>query len=509
MAAIGLPLCVHGEVTDPEVDIFDREAVFIDRVLAPLRGAAARSSASCWSTSPPRTGVALRRGRRATSAATITVHHLILNRNHLLVGGIRPHYYCLPVVKRERHRAGAASRRRPAATRASSSAPTARRTRRRAKEAACGCAGVFTAPVALACLAQVFEEEGALDRLEALRQPERPGLLPAAAERGADHARARRRRRSAAPAAVETGAGPVVVFDPGLSAALARARLKGAPMFANGFPPDAEMARLTARMLLEIRAVHFRRDEPYKLTSGLASPVYIDCRKLISYPAVRAALMDFACAKLLRDAGFAPLRRGGGRRDRGHPLRRLDRRALGLPMLYVRKKPKGFGRDAQIEGAMAEGARVLLVEDLTTDGGSKLRFAEAIRAAGGEVRAHLRRLLLRHLPAAPRRRWPGTGCSCTISPPGATCWPRRARARISTPRRSTRSRPSSARRSTGRRRMAASPRWWGKAAGAARRGVEPDRHRPVVHQRHAAFPRRRRRWRRRPRAPRPAGAKCS
>jgi orotate phosphoribosyltransferase len=156
-------------------------------------------------------------------------------------------------------------------------------------------------------------------------------------------------------------------------------------MFANGFPPDAEMARLTARMLLEVRAVHFRRDEPYKLTSGLASPVYIDCRKLISYPLVRSALMDFACAKLLRDAGFARFDAVAGGETAGIPFAAWIAERMGLPMLYVRKKPKGFGRDARIEGAMAEGARVLLVEDLTTDGGSKLRFAEAIRDAGGEV----------------------------------------------------------------------------------------------------------------------------
>jgi len=156
-------------------------------------------------------------------------------------------------------------------------------------------------------------------------------------------------------------------------------------MFANSFPSDAEMARLTARMLLEIRAVHFRRDDPYRLTSGLASPVYIDCRKLISYPAVRGALMDFACAKLLRDAGFARFDAVAGGETAGIPFAAWIAERLALPMLYVRKKPKGFGRDAQIEGAMAEGARVLLVEDLATDGGSKLRFAEAVRAAGGEV----------------------------------------------------------------------------------------------------------------------------
>ena len=106
------------------------------------------------------------------------MHHLILNRNHLLVGGIRPHYYCLPVVKREKHRLAllrAATGGDPRFFLGTDSAPHAQG----AKEAACGCAGVFTAPVALACLAQVFEEEGALDRLEALREPARPGVLPA------------------------------------------------------------------------------------------------------------------------------------------------------------------------------------------------------------------------------------------------------------------------------------------------------------------------------------------
>jgi len=156
-------------------------------------------------------------------------------------------------------------------------------------------------------------------------------------------------------------------------------------MFANSFPADAEMARLTAAMLWEIEAVHFRRDEPYKFTSGLASPVYIDCRKLISYPRIRGALMDFACAKLLRDAGFEAFDAIAGGETAGIPFAAWIAERLALPMLYVRKKPKGFGRDAQIEGAMAEGARVLLVEDLATDGGSKIRFAEAVRAAGGTV----------------------------------------------------------------------------------------------------------------------------
>lgn len=148
---------------------------------------------------------------------------------------------------------------------------------------------------------------------------------------------------------------------------------------------DEEIARLTARMLWEIGAVHFRRDEPYIFTSGLASPVYIDCRKLISYPRIRSACMDFACAKLMRDAGFEQFDAVAGGETAGIPFAAWIAERLGLPMLYVRKKPKGFGRAAQIEGAMAEGARVLLVEDLATDGGSKVRFAQAVRAAGGEV----------------------------------------------------------------------------------------------------------------------------
>jgi orotate phosphoribosyltransferase len=156
-------------------------------------------------------------------------------------------------------------------------------------------------------------------------------------------------------------------------------------MFANTYPPDAEIARLTARMLLEIEAVHFRRDEPYRFTSGIASPVYIDCRKLISFPRIRSALMDFACAKLMRDAGFEAFDAVAGGETAGIPFAAFIAERLGLPMLYVRKKPKGFGRNAQIEGALPEGARVLLVEDLATDGGSKIRFAEAIRAAGAEI----------------------------------------------------------------------------------------------------------------------------
>ena len=108
------------------------------------------------------------------------------------------------------------------------------------------------------------------------------------------------------------------------------------------------MAELTAKMLLEIDAVHFRADQPYKLTSGLASPVYIDCRKLISYPRIRTALMDFAVSTLLRDAGFEAFDAIAGGETAGIPFAAWIAERMGLPMQYVRKKPKGFGRDAQI-----------------------------------------------------------------------------------------------------------------------------------------------------------------
>ncbi|MEM6622430.1 MAG: orotate phosphoribosyltransferase [Pseudomonadota bacterium] len=149
--------------------------------------------------------------------------------------------------------------------------------------------------------------------------------------------------------------------------------------------PDREAAgRDVARMLLEIEAVHFRIDPPYTFTSGLASPVYIDCRKLISYPRVRSACMDLACAMLMREAGFERFDAVAGGETAGIPFAAWIAERLQLPMLYVRKKPKGFGRDARIEGAVSEGQRVLLVEDLTTDGGSKVSFVGALREAGAE-----------------------------------------------------------------------------------------------------------------------------
>ncbi|WP_126975992.1 orotate phosphoribosyltransferase [Frigidibacter oleivorans] len=153
-------------------------------------------------------------------------------------------------------------------------------------------------------------------------------------------------------------------------------------MIPTSHPPKDEIARLTARMLLEIRAVHFNAAEPFTLASGLPSPTYIDCRKLISYPRIRATLMDFLAVTVLREAGFEAFDNIAGGETAGIPFAAMVAERLALPMTYVRKKPKGYGRNARIEGAMTEGQRVLLVEDLTTDGGSKLSFVDAIRETG-------------------------------------------------------------------------------------------------------------------------------
>ena len=211
MAAIGLPLCVHGEVTDPAVDIFDREAVFLDRVLDPLRRRTPGLRVVLEHVTTAE-GLAYVRAGGPDMAGTITTHHLILNRNHILAGGIRPHYYCLPVAKREHHRLAL----RAAATGGegcfflgTDSAPHVDAL----KEQACGCAGCFTATNTMAILAQVFDEEGALDRLEGFtslhgaafyRLPPNEATLTLL-----------RGPTATWPARIETGAGPVTVFDPG------------------------------------------------------------------------------------------------------------------------------------------------------------------------------------------------------------------------------------------------------------------------------------------------------
>jgi len=153
-------------------------------------------------------------------------------------------------------------------------------------------------------------------------------------------------------------------------------------MIPTAYPAKDEIARLTARMLLEIEAVHFNAAEPFTLASGLPSPTYIDCRKLISFPRIRATLMDFLCVTVMRNAGLEAFDNIAGGETAGIPFGALVAERMALPMTYVRKKPKGYGRNARIEGVMTEGQRVLLVEDLTTDGGSKLSFVDAIRETG-------------------------------------------------------------------------------------------------------------------------------
>jgi dihydroorotase len=165
MAEIGMPLLVHGEVTDPVIDIFDREAIFIDTVLQPLtrRLPTLRIVFEHVTTAQAVEFVLQSPG---TIAATITPHHLLLNRNAMFAGGIRPHHYCLPVVKRERHRLAlveAATGGDPHFFLGTDSAPHAIS----AKESACGCAGIFNAPCALELYAEIFDRAGALDRLEA------------------------------------------------------------------------------------------------------------------------------------------------------------------------------------------------------------------------------------------------------------------------------------------------------------------------------------------------------
>lgn len=153
-------------------------------------------------------------------------------------------------------------------------------------------------------------------------------------------------------------------------------------MIPTAYPTREEIARLSARMLLEIGAVNFNARDPYILASGLPSPSYVDCRKLISFPRIRTTLMDFLTVTVMRNAGFEAFDNIAGGETAGIPFGALVAERMALPMTYVRKKPKGYGRNARIEGAMTEGQRVLLVEDLTTDGGSKLSFVDAIRETG-------------------------------------------------------------------------------------------------------------------------------
>ena len=141
----------------------------------------------------------------------------------------------------------------------------------------------------------------------------------------------------------------------------------------------------TARLLLDIKAVNFRPEKPYMLTSGGASPVYIDCRWVVSFLDARRRIIEMGAEMLAENIDMDSVDMMAGGETAGIPYSSWLSEALSKPMLYVRKKPKGFGRNAQIEGSLSEGAKVILVEDLATDGGSKINFVEALRTAGAEV----------------------------------------------------------------------------------------------------------------------------
>lgn len=144
-------------------------------------------------------------------------------------------------------------------------------------------------------------------------------------------------------------------------------------------------ATIVARLLIETGCIHVRPGEPFELTSGRLSPVYLDCRRLISFPRARARICDLAVERIESSIGLESLDAVAGGETAGIPYAAWVAERLHLPMLYVRKKAKGFGRDARIEGHLTEGHRVLLVEDLATDGGSKLSFVEGLRDAGAVV----------------------------------------------------------------------------------------------------------------------------
>ena len=183
MQEADLPLLVHGEVTDPEIDIFDREAVFIERYLAPIvsRFEGLRVVLEHITTAD---SVQFVSQSRAGVAATITAHHLMLNRNDMLVGGIRPHYYCLPILKRRRHQEALVAAAIGGSERFFIGTDSAPHTRG-SKESSCGCAGVYTAHAALELYAEVFDGQGALDALEGFASLHGPAFyrLPVNSER--------------------------------------------------------------------------------------------------------------------------------------------------------------------------------------------------------------------------------------------------------------------------------------------------------------------------------------
>ncbi len=210
MAEIGCPLCVHGEVTDSDIDIFDREAVFIDRVLDPIRRATPGLRVVMEHITTQQ-GVAYAAEGGPDLGATITTHHLVINRNHILAGGIKPHYYCLPVAKREEHRLAlrqAATSGDPSYFLGTDSAPHTDAN----KLLPCGCAGCFTATNTLSILAEVFEQDGALDRLEAFASLNGPAFYGLPVNTG--QVTLTKGQAVTYPSQINSSDGPVTVFDP-------------------------------------------------------------------------------------------------------------------------------------------------------------------------------------------------------------------------------------------------------------------------------------------------------
>ncbi|MEO1307186.1 MAG: dihydroorotase [Pseudomonadota bacterium] len=210
MAEQGVPLCVHGEVTTDEIDIFDREAVFIETVLDPLRRRTPGLKVVMEHITTSDACSYLRDGG-PDLAATITTHHLMITRNHMLVGGIRPHYYCLPVAKRQIHRdalVALATSGHPRVFLGTDSAPHLDH----AKESACGCAGIFSASVTMSCLAEVFEDHSALDLLQAYTSENGANFysLPL----NEDTIQLEKGEPLPAPEKLPTPDGPLTVFDP-------------------------------------------------------------------------------------------------------------------------------------------------------------------------------------------------------------------------------------------------------------------------------------------------------
>lgn len=206
MADAGMPLLIHGEVTDPETDIYDREALFIDQILIPLTERIPELRI-VFEHITTKDAVAFVDSHPANMAATITAHHLVINRTDMFKGGIRPHLYCLPIAKREVHRLAlreAATSGHPKYFLGTDTAPHARH----AKEAACGCAGVFTAATAIEVYAKVFDEESALDRLEAFASLNGPAFYRMAPN---EETITLERISQAVPEALETLSGEALV----------------------------------------------------------------------------------------------------------------------------------------------------------------------------------------------------------------------------------------------------------------------------------------------------------